>query len=244
MRERIIEKATPAIDESDVVVIHNWADPEFITPRPKAENWFAKNHDLLEEFTLLYSGNIGQNHDLDTILEAADAIELDNVGFLIIGEGDHKQSLVQKADRMGLRDGRITFLPYQLREELPYSLTSGDVSIVTVQEGLEGLCVSSKLYSALAAGMPVLVIAHPSADEACIVRRFDAGFSVKQGDVERVIEIIGRWTSNPELVSKQGQNAREVFEERFTKHDAIDRDHALLAEDQSAVLAEFHRRVQ
>ncbi len=40
-------------------------------------------------------------------------------------------------------------------------MMAGDVHIVTVKRGLEGIVVPSKLYSILAAGRPVLAVAAP-----------------------------------------------------------------------------------
>lgn len=234
MRERIIECAGEAIDTSKIAIIHNWADAEFITPRDKSENWFSKKHGLTDTFTLLYSGNIGENHDLETVVEAAGQLDdEDGVRVLIIGEGDKRDDIVALADQYDLRGSRITFLPYQPREDLPYSLTAGDVSIVSVQEGMKGICVSSKLYTALAAGMPVLVIAQPNDDEARIVKTFDAGRQVTQGDVNAVVDAIRTWQDNPDLVAEQGQNARNAFETRFTKEHSIDRYYELLADQHS-----------
>jgi hypothetical protein len=39
-------------------------------PQPKATNPFAQQHGLDKIFTVLYSGNIGRLHDIETIAEA------------------------------------------------------------------------------------------------------------------------------------------------------------------------------
>lgn len=234
MRERIIEQVGESVDTSTVAVIHNWANEEFITPMPKSENWFSKELGLTDTFTLLYSGNIGENHDLETVVKAAAQLDdEDDVTFLIIGEGDKKDDIVALADRYDVRGSRIRFLPYQSMEDLPYSLTAGDVSIVSVQKGMEGICVSSKLYTALAAGMPVLAIAQPNDDEARIVNAFDAGRRVSQGEVSAVVDAIRMWRNDPELVARQGKNARQAFEKQFTKEYSISRYYILLSDDRS-----------
>lgn len=234
MRERIVEQAGESINASTVAVIHNWADEEVITPMDKSENWFSQEHGLTDTFTLLYSGNMGENHDLETVVEAAARLEdEDDVMFLIIGEGDKKDDIVALADQCDVRGSRIKFLPYQPLEDLPYSLTAGDISIVSVQKGMEGICVSSKLYTALAAGMPVLVIAQPNDDEARIVKAFDAGRQVAQGDVNAVVDAIRMWRDEPGIVAEQGQNARTAFETWFTKEHSIDRYYELLSDQHS-----------
>ncbi|PGF17163.1 glycosyltransferase WbuB [Natrinema sp. CBA1119] len=229
MKERICQNAGPKFNSSKVKIIHNWEDEEFIQPQDKENNWFSQEHDLVEPFTILYSGNIAHFHDLETVVEAAAEFEDEDVQFLIIGEGDNKETIVSRAEKLGLRGGTVRFLPYQPRADLPYSLTSADVSVVTVKKGFEGVCVSSKLYTAMAAGEPVLTIAQPNDDEARIIDQFDAGIHVSQGDIEGVVEAIERWRQNPNLVKQQGENARQSFEENFTADASIGEYYKLLA---------------
>jgi glycosyltransferase involved in cell wall biosynthesis len=230
MKDRISRNAGPKFDESKIEIIHNWEDEEFIQPKDKSENWFSEEHSLVDQFTVLYSGNIGDFHDLETLVEAAAEFKNEDVGFLIIGEGDNKSNIVSLAEEFDVKGETVEFLPYQPWEDLPYSLTSADVSVVTVKEGFEGICVSSKLYTAMAAGEPVLTIAQPDDDESQIVDQFDAGIHVSQGDVEGIVEAIERWNSDPELVNSQGRNAREAFEENFTADKSIDQYYRMLAE--------------
>ena len=229
MKQRISAKGGPSFDADKVHVIHNWEDEEFITPMAKSDNWFSKEHDLEDRFTVLYSGNIAEFHDLETLVRAAAELEGEDVQFLIIGEGDNKQRIVELAEERGVRGDSVRFLPYQPWDDLPYSLTSADVSVVAVKEGFEGIVVSSKLYTAMAAGQPVLTIAKADDDEARIVDRFDAGTQVEQGSVEEAAAAIRRYERNPELVDRQGANAREAFEENFVKDASIDRYHEMLA---------------
>ena len=48
-------------------------------------------------------------------------------------------------------------------------MMAGDVHIVTIKRGLEGVVVPSKLYGILAAGRPVLVVARKGSDAARII---------------------------------------------------------------------------
>lgn len=235
MRARIAAVAGDGFDVGRVAIVHNWQDGSFIVPREKATNWFSTDHGVVDRFTLVYSGNIGTFHDLDTLVRAAARVDDPNVHFLVIGEGDNKRNIRELADELGLGDDRITFLPYQDWEDIPYSLTSGDVMVVTVQEGFEGLCVSSKLYTAMATGRPVLCIAQPNSDEARIVEGFDAGQQVAQGDVEALVDAIGRWQADPAFYDRQAKNARRAFDEHFTRDEAIGNYYALLTQGPAAV---------
>jgi glycosyltransferase involved in cell wall biosynthesis len=231
MRNRIAKEADPRFDASKVEIIHNWADGEFIEPVPKQENPFSQEHDLVEPFTLVYSGNIGANHDLETVIRAADRLRDEPVKFFIIGEGDNKSNITDLAASLDLDSDTVEFLPYQDLDVLPYSLTAGDASIVTVSEGMKGLCVSSKLYTSLATDQPALVISEPNDDEARIVESHNAGEHVTQGNVDRLVAVVRKWKSSPETVERQGHNAREAFEASFTKEHCIDEYYRLLSAD-------------
>lgn len=230
MKDKIVEKCGPELDKSKVTIIHNWEDPAFIRPVPKSENWFSREHGLVEPFTLLYSGNIGDHHDLESVVRAAPRLDED-VRILIIGEGENKEHIVNLADRLEVRGKSIQFLPYQPLDTLPYSLTAGDITIVSVNENVKGLCLSSKLYTAMAAGKPILLIACQSSDEAHLVEKFQMGFTVSPGDIDGIIEAVERWQNNPELMHRQGKNAREAFEVNFTKDKSIDRYYRMLVSD-------------
>jgi glycosyltransferase involved in cell wall biosynthesis len=229
MRDKIARMAGEGFDTGKIEIIHNWEDEEFVSPMPKEENPFARKHGSVEDFTVLYSGNIGDNHDLETVVRSATAFRDEPVRHLVIGEGDKKDRIERLARELGVEGETVTFLPYQDLDTLPYSLTSGDISVVTVSEGMKGVCVSSKLYTAMAAGRPVLVIAQSDDDESRIVTAYDAGMQVAQGDVRGVVDAIDEWRSDPELLEEQGRNAREALEEHFTESQCIDDYYRLLA---------------
>lgn len=222
MKRCLCRVAGTGFDADVVTPIHNWQDETFIVPVAKRANPFSEEHGLVEPFTLVYSGNIGEWHDLETLLRAAPRFDDDDVRFLIIGEGENKSTLKSLARSLGVDGETVAFLPYQPFEVLPYSLTAGDVSVVATHEGLEGISVSSKLYSALATGRPVLCIAQEHDDAARVVAEFDAGLVVPQGDVAGIEAAIERWRSEPTLVERQGANARRAFEDHFTRSQAVD----------------------
>lgn len=237
MRDRLVHSCRGALGYEDVTTIHNWDEEGFIVPRSKSDNWFSKKHDLVDAFTLVYAGNIGEFHDLETVIRAATAFDRDDVEIFIIGEGDKKESIVELAEDLDVLGKTVTVLPYQPYEDVPYTLTAGDATIVAVNEGFKGLCVSSKLYSSLAAGQPVLVVSSADDDEARIVEAFDAGTQVTPGDTDAVVSTIRRWQLMPELVDRQGTNARDAFEEHFTRDQSVDRYYNMLTGQTDTVSA-------
>ena len=70
----------------------------------------------------------------------------------------HKMSILKiKCKKLNLNNCK--FLPYQNYEDLPYSLTAADVSLVSIKEGSESFIAPSKIYGYMAAGLPIALIA-------------------------------------------------------------------------------------
>ncbi|MEM9980479.1 MAG: glycosyltransferase family 4 protein, partial [Cyanobacteria bacterium P01_D01_bin.2] len=110
MKERVVGHCPDIADR--VEVIHSWADPELIKPIEKKDNWFARKYDLVDTFTVLYSGNMGRCHDIDTIFEAAKLLRNERIKFVCIGGGAKREKLIEDVKAEGL-DENFLFLPYQ-----------------------------------------------------------------------------------------------------------------------------------
>jgi glycosyltransferase involved in cell wall biosynthesis len=205
MKDRIIAKQ-PGID-AKIAVIPNWADLKQIVPIPKQDNWFAKEHDLVEPFTVLYSGNMGRCHDMDTLFDAIILLrDLPNIRFVFIGSGDKRKQFMDRVAELGLTN--CLFLPYQSRENLPFSLTACDVSIVSISEGMEGLVAPSKLYSALASGRPIVSICSAHSYLNQIFTQANCGTTVRNGDSEGLAAYLEQLSQNPQLTSSLGESGR------------------------------------
>jgi glycosyltransferase involved in cell wall biosynthesis len=221
MRDLIIQKC-PDI-EAQVVVIHNWANPDWIVPLEKQENWFAHQHGLAEKFTILYSGNMGRCHDLDTVLNAAVHLSQEPVQFTFIGGGAQRPFFMEKVRQLGLQN--CFFLPYQQPQFLPYSLTACDLALVTIRQGMEGLVAPSKFYSSLAAGRPVAAICEPHSYLRQILTEAGCGRAFSHGDGEGLANFIRWLLCHPQAIAQMGMAGRRYLQDHFTL-DIIARQYA------------------
>jgi len=225
MEHRLVKKMAddPEFDSEKIEIIPNWEDEEFIEPIDKSDNEFAAEHGTRDQFTLLYSGNIGRFHELETAINAVGELESrgrDDVQLLVIGEGARKPDLMEYVDNEGVKN--VRFLPFQPLNRLPETLTCADASLVGIKPEMEGMCVSSKLYSSLAAGMPVLAVVGEGDEVARVVREHDCGEYVQPGDVETAADVLAQWADDPHIVSRLGQNARATLEANYTKEHAVE----------------------
>ncbi len=209
-------------DPDKIEIIPNWEDGTFIKPVSKSENDFVQEQGLDEKFTLLYSGNIGRYHELSTAIEAIGLLEdrgRDDIELVIIGEGARKAEHQRHVEREQIQN--VQFLPFQPMERLPETLTACDASLVGIVPEMEGICVSSKLYSALAAGRPILAVVGEGDEVARVVREHECGAYIPPGDAEQAAQTLASWADQPSVVEEIGQRARSTFEANYTESHAV-----------------------
>lgn len=197
-----------------IAVIHNWGNPDQIVPIAKADNWFARKYNLVEPFTVLYSGNMGRCHDLKTVVTAASYLRGKPIQFLLIGDGAQKESLEAEVKRLGLDN--VCFLPYQDKEVLPYSLTACDLSLISIAPGMETLVAPSKLYPTLAAGRPVAAICPLTSFLAQVVAEAKCGESFDNGNCQGLAAFIDWLYCHPAAVERLGKAGRDYLLSHFT----------------------------
>jgi glycosyltransferase involved in cell wall biosynthesis len=221
MKDRITAKC-PEVEDK-VSVVHSWSDPNRIVPKPKLNNWFARKYGLVEQFTVLYSGNMGRCHDMQTILETALELQNEPIQFVFIGDGAKHQTCVETVTRWGLQNCR--FFPFQDKQTLPDSLTACDLSLVTISPDMEGLIAPSKLYGILAAGRPVAVVCEPHSYLCQLVREANCGAAFANGDSSGLAQYIRHLAAHPQQTSHLGQAGRNYLKNNFTP-DVIAKQYA------------------
>ncbi len=199
-----------------VLVIPNWANTDWIKPLAKDQNDFARQHGQVDKLTVMYSGNLGQTHDIETILEAARRLrDCDGVRFMIIGEGAKRPLVEQAKSRDGLDN--LTVLPYQPEEMLPLSLTTADIAVVTLDKGSEGLMVPSKTYYALAAGSALIGLCDADSEVAHMIQHHQCGHVVSPGDADGMVEAIRHLLADNQQLSRYRANSRQAAERHYSR---------------------------
>ncbi|MFH1314615.1 MAG: glycosyltransferase family 4 protein [Candidatus Eisenbacteria bacterium] len=223
MRKRLIEKGA---DPDKVAIIENWVDTDLIAPQDRS-NPFSHEHKLTGKFVVMHSGNIGLSQDLETLIEAASLLkDNDEVVFAIIGDGVSKDKLSKLVDKLSLAN--VKFIPYQNKEDLKHSLSSADVSVVSLKKGLAGYIVPSKLHGILASGRTVLAAVEDECEVAKIVKDENCGKVIQPGNPQEMVDAIMHFLKNPDLLEEHGRNARDAGEKKYSRKQAMDKYEDLL----------------
>ena len=203
-----------ANDDERVLIVPTWVDSTAIRPLPKEENPFARQHGQVDKLTVLYSGNLGLSHDLGTMVEAARRLQdQQDIHFMIIGAGSQWADLEKAAQELD----NLTLLPYQPEEMLPYSLTTGDVAVVSLDRKFEGISMPSKTYYAMAAGAAVLGLSHRPSDLQMVIEQHECGVNVEPGDGDGFVEAVMRFRSETGFLDVCRERSRRAAEMIYSR---------------------------
>jgi len=206
---------------SKIKVIPNWVDTDFLKPLPK-DNLVSQRFSLRQKFVVMYSGTISISSylTLERILEAADLLKNDpEIVFAIGGEGLKKNDLRERARKLGLSN--VIFLPFQPYEDLPALLASSDVLLVPLDKEKSQLSVPSKLYHFMAAGRPILGLAHSDSEVYKIIYETRCGLCAPPEDARKIAEAVLALKKSRENREAMALNGRQFALDHFSKAQVL-----------------------
>ena len=209
-----------------VVLIPNWADGDHLTPVAPEDNWFRKQHGLEGQIVVMYSGNLGVVHETEALIPLIHYLRgMREVCFLFVGEGQGKTRLQNWAFQEKLES--VRFLGYQNKEDLRYSLSAGDIHLVTLRSKMEGLSVPSKVYGIMAVGRPAVFIGPDGSEVASLIRESGCGEVFSPQESEKAALAILHLVQDYRRRENLGSAGRRYFESFLDKRCAIQRFRAV-----------------
>ncbi len=235
------------VNPRHITVIPNW--PDFELMRPANKNGFngvssasginesssstkvhyeangAKSYEeqvkSAPKFRVLYAGNLGRAHPIDTILDAAEILNDNNpeIEFLFVGNGPRFDMLAQERSKRRLDNIRL--LPYQPANRLREIMESGDVHLISMKDEAAGMLVPSKLYAALAVQRPCVYVGPAQSETAKVITDFKAGVVVEQGYAQELADRIKEYRMSGESWFSAHNGAASAGQV-FVPKDAID----------------------
>lgn len=207
------------------VFINNWINEKEIYPleqnHPKIVA-FKEKYNLQDKFIIMYSGNIGLYYDLENIIKVIGEFkDREDVVFAFIGDGTVKSKIEEYVTDNKLNN--VTFIPYQDKADLIYSLNAADIHWVVNAKGIKGVSVPSKLYGVMAAGKPVLGVLDEGSEARLIVEECNCGVCIEPGNYKEISRNIEYILNNKELIKSLGQNGRKYLEVNLTKDVSINK---------------------
>ena len=216
MRARLVAHG---VDCGKIHTIHNWADSRQISVIPQRPRDGTMQ--------IVYSGNLGLAHDIDTIANAMRRLnDDDRFRFTFIGAGRRRDELASLLEKYDIRSA--TMRAYVPRADLSVTLAQGDIGLVTQRDDCCGTVVPSKVYGLMAAGRPILFIGPAAATPAEIVLKHDCGWRVACGDTNALVRLLLHLAENPQEITRAGLNARQALETHYDRSHGSSRIIALI----------------
>jgi glycosyltransferase involved in cell wall biosynthesis len=187
MKERVVTKG---VDPARIAIVPPWSHDDQVGYSEAGREEFRQRHALSEKFVVMYSGNHSPCHPLDTLLEAARALEeRSEVVFCFVGGGSEQVKVREFAAQHRLDN--VKCLPYQPLNELSGSLSAADLHLVVMGQKFVGIVHPCKVYNIMSVGAPILYIGPTPSHVTDIASKQHGKFLLtSHGDVEGVTAAI------------------------------------------------------
>jgi len=218
-----------------VSVIANWEalagfpDP-FDEPAPTPWAGYA-DAELTDRFVVLYLGNLGYGHRIETTVAAARELDdTDDVAWLFVGGGARWGQLGEHVAASG-SESRIVQRPYVGKDETGAVMAGAGCALILLADEALGVMSPSKLHANLAAGLPIVYVGPAGSNVDAAIGRFGCGVSLRTGDVTGLAATVRRLRHDGAWHHQLSAAARRAFEEAYCDRATLPQWDAIL--DQS-----------
>jgi colanic acid biosynthesis glycosyl transferase WcaI len=197
--------AAAGVARARIHVAENWGDSRVIQCLP-----FQRETPL----KVLYSGNLGLTHDVDTLGSALVGLRNDSsLKFRFTGGGKRFDQLRAFAAMHSL--AYVSFEPYCAREDLSEHLAWADVGLVTQLATCFGTVVPSKIYALMAAGRPIVFVGPRQSTAGKVITHYGCGWCVENGDRKMLVSLLRWLQENRPAVEAAGRRGHKAFLEHY-----------------------------
>lgn len=209
--EAFIGPVTKLAPHIPIAYYPNSVEKEFYSPSAISTPYIES---LQSGFTVLFAGNVGTAQAMETIVAAAEKLQLiPQIKVVILGSGSKldwvaQQIIVKKLTNLHL-EGRFPV------ETMPTLMRQASALLVTLtNQPIFELTIPSKIQAYLAVGKPI--VACLNGEGARIVAEAKAGLAVKAEDGEGLAQaIVKLYQMSDSERAQMGANARAYFKQHF-----------------------------
>ncbi|MCH4191996.1 MAG: glycosyltransferase family 4 protein [Butyrivibrio sp.] len=213
--------------------INNWVDEAAIYPLPQNDmhvQEFKKEYHLENKFVVMYSGNLGLYYDLKNIIQVIEKVQERGsaytsdgreVVFAFVGAGSILGELEAYKKEHQLHN--VVFIPYQVKEDLIYSLNAADVHLCVSAKGIKGVSVPSKVYGIMGVAKPILGVMEEGSEARLLIDETGCGICSSPEDYDSLEKNI-QWFiehADSEELHFMGERGREYLERHLTKAKSV-----------------------
>ena len=149
------------VQRSKIAVVRNWVDLDSIKPLERESSYRSELQIRSNDFTVLYSGNLGRKQGLEVLLRAVEHLaDQRNIRFVIAGEGPAKARIQSQSGSLP----NLHVLPFQPAERMSEFLGLANLHVLPQEASMADLVLPSKLGGMLASGRPIVIMTDPGTE--------------------------------------------------------------------------------
>lgn len=187
--------------KKEITVIPNWVDFGEIELLDKSDSPFIKKLNWENDIVFQFFGNIGRVQGIDHLLQAIHLVKNPQAKFLFIGGGSAVDLVNNYINSNQNVNNNIAYIGELSSSQRSLGLSSCDVAIVTLAEGMFGLGVPSKAYFSMGANRPILAIMDDDAEVACMVKEHQIGWVESSNQPQQLALLIDEICENKLLTN-------------------------------------------
>ncbi len=210
--KRIIKNR--GVPERKLRMIPDFVDTKFYTPKNR-KNEFSVKHNMVDDFVVLYAGNIGIVQDWESVFYAAENLKTYPIKFVIIGDGSKRGWFQKCIEEKKLIN--VTLLDYQSKDLMPLINSSCDVSIIPMNIAGSKDGVPSKIYSIMGCAKPAIALVDEDSELRWIIEQSGCGTAVPIDDKKAFSDAIIAAYKKRDKLHEEGLKGRKYVEENYSK---------------------------
>lgn len=206
--------AAEGASRQNIFLVPNGTTPETFHPQP-AQETARQQLGLSDKFVVGFCGNHGIAQGLPGVLEAAHLLlNHKTVSFLFVGEGPHKQLLLDTKRDKGLDN--VLLLPEVPMTEVSRYINAADVMMVPLRKAeLFSAFVPSKLFDYMACAKPIVLTVDGEARE--ILNAAKGGIFVEPDEPQALADAILEMQASPEKLKEMGESGRQYVLQHYAR---------------------------
>ena len=206
-REHLMEKWR--VPQEKISVVHNGVETALFSPRTGIAD-LRKELNAEGRFVVSYIGTIGMAHGLETMIAAAERLQMaaPEVLFLLVGEGADRERIQAMVDSKGLHNFR--FVAQQPREKIPAFIGASDACLVLLKKStVFETVIPTKMLEFMSCARPVILGVRGQAQQ--ILESAQGGICIEPGSVDELCDAILQLRRDSSLCATLGGNARRYI---------------------------------
>lgn len=197
------------IIQNKIEIVPIWTNNNFFENVPMEKNKFLLKYNIKSKFIVSYSGNLGKSHPVEKVIDLAIKLHHEkSIMFLIIGNGEKKNHLLEKQKKFNLQNLKI--LDYQPLNLFSQLLASAHIGVVTSDQKAGHLNVPSKTFNLMSAAKPVLSIAGSESELAYIVESNQIGKNFNENQIDEICDFILELKNNKSYYKSLSENSKKT----------------------------------